>query len=131
MLIRVVTCFSQKSDEVLELFDLVKIVDESFRNLLDQEWAIRNFIFNLLLGSLKSFGILAHLLRGDSFGDLALTLKRSLVAHKCRRALNSLLQAILLNEALNLLLELALLSRFLFFHLCTAHRYVSIMLLSR
>ena len=91
---------------MLQLLDLVEVMDEGLRDLLNKKWAISNLVLNLLLGALESLRVLAHVLGSEGLGELAGALKSSLVADEGGRALNSLLQAILLNESLDLLLEL-------------------------
>ena len=55
---------------MLQLFYLVEVVDERFGDLLDQERAIGDLVLDLLLRTLESLRVFAHILGCDGFGDL-------------------------------------------------------------
>ena len=55
---------------MLQLFYLVEVVDERFGDLLDQERAIGDLVLDLLLRTLESLRVFAHILGCDVFGDL-------------------------------------------------------------
>ena len=61
----IVASLSEKSNEVLQFFNLIQVVNEGLGNLLDQKRSVGNFEFDLLLGAIVSLGILAHVLLCD------------------------------------------------------------------
>ena len=62
----IVASLSEKSNEVLQFFNLIQVVNEGLGNLLDQKRSVGNFEFDLLLCAIVSLGILAHVLLCNS-----------------------------------------------------------------
>ena len=65
MLIWVVASLSEKRDEVLQLLDLIEVVDECFRDLLDKKGSVSHLELDLLLYLIVLLGRLVHLLGSD------------------------------------------------------------------
>ena len=97
--------------------------------MLNKQWTVRDLELDFLLDLFVVLVCLRHLLLGDSLRHLTGSLQGSLIANQSWRALDTLLETILLDKALNLLLEFVLRCCFLFFHLSSSHSNVSFMLL--
>ena len=76
--------------------------------MLNKQWTVRDLELDFLLDLFVVFIGLRHLLLGDSLRHLTGSLQGSLIANQSWRALDTLLETILLNKALNLLLEFVL-----------------------
>jgi hypothetical protein len=75
MLIWVVAGLSEKRDEVLQLLDLVEVVDEGFRHLLDKKGSVGYFELDFLLYLIVLLGSLAHFLGSDYLRHLTSALQ--------------------------------------------------------
>ena len=83
-------------------------MDECFRDLLNKQRTISNLKLDFLLDFVVILVCLGHFLLGESFRHLTSSLQGSLIADQGWRALDTLLKTILLDKALNLLLEFVL-----------------------
>ena len=60
---------------MLQLLDLVKVMDESFADLLDKQWSIRDLKLHLLLDLVVALCGIGHLLGSDGLAHLSSALQ--------------------------------------------------------
>ena len=96
--------------------------------MFEQKRAVRHVELNSVLDILKFTLELGHLVASLSLGLLALLLERSGVAYKGRGQVDTLLQAVLLDEAFNVGLEFEFLLGFAVNHTVASSLDQSLML---
>jgi len=127
--VRVQASFSQDCHVPLQLFDLVQIVDECVRNLLNEEGTVCNIEFNVGFDIIVDIFQVLHVVFRSHQRLFTSLLQSRGIADKRRGALDSLLETVLFDKAINLSFELAFLVSFLGLHLGASLLDVSLVLL--